>query len=154
MILSTHALLLAGYARHMLRTTDLPSGLERWVWVIYPLGLAILIIASYLIGFRTSPVINKLLWTQWAGGVAALILAGAFWLLSSRQLLIPRKIVNLFQRFSLLNSFYYIIWILYQSLRLVIDWINSILEGDGGILWAVLLLTLLLSLLARKGFGG
>ena len=153
-ILCSHALLLVGYARHMLRTSELPSGLERWVWVIYPLGLAILIIASYLIEFRTRLVIKELPWTQWAGGAAALSLAGVFWLLSSRQLRIPRQMVNLARRFSTINWFYNTFWILYQSLRLVIDWITSILEGDGGILWAVLLLTLLLSLLARQGFGG
>jgi hypothetical protein len=32
--------------------------------------------------------------------------------------------------------------------------VNLILEGEGGILWALLILTLLFSLLAQSGLGG
>ncbi len=83
-----------------------------------------------------------------------MILAGVFWLLSTRQLRVTRRVVDQARQFFSLDWLYRSIWILYQLLRRLIDWITAILEGDGGILWAMLLLALLLSLLSRQVLGG
>ena len=152
--LVTHSLLICGYIRHILRPTEILSGVERWVWIIYPFGLAVVLIISYLLGFWTRPAIKDIQWTGWGGGAASLILAGAFWMLNSRQLHLPRRVSDTIRRVFSLTWLYSLIWIFYQSLRRVIGWVTLILEGDGGILWAILLLALIFSLLARQGFGG
>ncbi len=152
--LITHGLLICGYTRHMLHPAKMPSGFERWVWVIYPFGLAVLLIISYLLGFLVRPEVQDVPWTGWGAGAAALVLAGAFWLLASREIHLPRLVTDSIRRFFSVAWLDSIIWVIYQTLQRVIDWITQILEGDGGILWAILLLALIFSLLARQGLGG
>ncbi len=152
--LSAHALLLTGYARYMLKEAEPPQGYERWVWIIYPLGLAVLMIPDYALGILTRPGLKAMTATNWAAGAAACILAGLFWYLSSRRIPIPRRAMNMARRLFSLDWLYRSVRIVYHSLRGTIDWITGILEGDGGILWAMLLLVLLLSLMARQALGG
>jgi len=47
-------------------------------------------------------------------------------------------------------SMYRVVEILYELLRRGIQTVNNVLEGDGGLLWAFVLLVLLLSLLMSK----
>jgi hypothetical protein len=152
--LVTHALLLVGYVRHLLRPTIMPPGIERWVWLLYPLGLALLLITFYLVGWWARPAIKEVTWTSWAGGAAALLLAGLFWQLRTRQLRLPHSVATIVRMILSPAWFYGFFLALYRSLRSVIDWITLILEGEGGILWTLLLLALILSLLASQGLGG
>lgn len=152
--LITHSLLLAGYARHALRPTEVPPGLERWVWIVYPAGLGLLVAVTFLVGFLIRPDLHGIPWTAWGGGVAALILTGILWFMRQRQVHLPRRFVGVVQQIFSLTWFYNLFWAVFQALRRLIDWITLILEGDGGILWALLLLVLLLSIFFRQGQGG
>jgi hypothetical protein len=152
--LLAHALLLLGYLRHLLRLSELSSALERWAWAIYSLGLLLLLIVYFFLGFWTQPALKEVSWAGWSGGVAALGLAGILWFLNTRQPRVPRRLVMAILRIFSLNWLYSLIGLLYRSLRYLVDWITLILEGDGGILWAILLLALILSLIARQGLGG
>jgi hypothetical protein len=152
--LVTHALLICGYVAHILRPADMPPVVERWVWVIYPFGLVVLLISAYLLGFLMRPAIEDVSWTGWAGGAASLVLAGIIWILGTREIHIPWQLTGTIRRVFSINWFSTLIWIIFQAGRGLIDWITLILEGDGGILWAILLLALIFSLLARQGLGG
>jgi hypothetical protein len=50
-----------------------------------------------------------------------------------------------------LNWLYNGFWFIYHRLRLLTGFITEVLEGEGGILWALLFLVLLLALLAGNG---
>jgi hypothetical protein len=50
-----------------------------------------------------------------------------------------------------MNWLYSGFWFIYRRLRLLTGFITEVLEGEGGILWALLLLVLLLALLAGNG---
>jgi hypothetical protein len=152
--LITHGLLLTGYARHMLRPEARLSGVERWVWTIYPLGLIVLLIITYVMGIWVRPDAKNVPWQGWVAGPAAVAMAGVFWFLNSIEFTPPRWLARLIQRVFSFNWLSSVIWIIYQTIRRSIDWINLILEGDGGILWAVLLLVLILSLLVGQSLGG
>jgi hypothetical protein len=152
--LITHALLLTGYVRHLSRPQIMPPGMERWVWLIYPLGLGFLLIIFYLVGLWARPAIKEVSWTGWGGGAAALVLAGVFWQLRTRQLRLPRSVATVARKILSPGWFYSFFSALYRSLHTVTDWNTMILEGEGGILWSFLLLVLILSLLASQGLGG
>jgi hypothetical protein len=62
--------------------------------------------------------------------------------------------VTFLREFFSMGWFYGLLWGAYHLLRRGISSINLILEGEGGILWTLLLLTLLLSLLMQPGLGG
>jgi hypothetical protein len=45
-------------------------------------------------------------------------------------------------------------WAIYRSIGRLIAIVTSIMEGEGGVLWAMVLLVILISLLAQSGLGG
>jgi hypothetical protein len=158
-ILIAHALLMAGYARHALRPAAQLGGVERWVWVIYPLGLALMPFAHVVIALWGRPNVTEPAQAQlsliasWPA-VSALVLAGGMLIFGSRFPDLPAKAMKVLQQAFSFNWLYNLLWSLYHLFRQWITFINQILEGEGGILWTLLLLTLLLSLLAQRGVGG
>lgn len=141
-----HVLLLLGYARHTLRLSGSFSGLERWVVLVYPLGLGLVLLVFYWTGWRANPGPNGLPLVYWLEGPIALLAAvlGFYWIhRNERQWAQYRS--NLERGFSQG-------WLTsgtrfgYQMLDRLVGFLTLVLEGEGGILW-VLLWTLLLALL-------
>lgn len=153
-----HALLLAGYARHALRRGQRLEGVERWVWAIYPLGLFSLPFAHLLIAWRggtgsniTSGVSS---WMQIIPSLVVLSLATLFWRL---QLIKPDWVMAVGKVLTPSISFgwvYKVLWWSYRSVGKGVDFITRVMEGQAGVLWAFLLLTLLFAFLAQTGLGG
>jgi hypothetical protein len=156
----SHALLLAGFLRHSMRTTILPGDnprnpqVERWIWFVYPLGLVVLPVSHFLIsiwsldaniGFSPSTYLN---------GLAASALGFAFWYIS-QYLSTPRvsdPLLTIDQTSSQVLSFSWLyrpIWYLYKQLQHLSKLAYSLLEGDGGILWAIVLFFFFLMFLQR-----
>jgi hypothetical protein len=149
--LPAQALLLTGFFRHALHPgeTSLESQ-EKWVKIIYPTGLLILISSALLLGF----------W-GWAGAltigfwwlaIAVFLLAILFTFLAFRFLSrIPTSRLS-----SQLTGFLQIKWFysplswLYTLLRRIADLITSSLEGEGGLLWTFLILVLILSIFSSR----
>lgn len=151
------ALLLAGYARHSLRPGEDPAGLDRWMQSVYPAGLAILPISAWIIFIfggnflRLSP--------GWWFSVMALILAAgiqAVRMLRRRtaqeegqpkpiSLVVRERVLSGLEIFFRLEWLYGLFWLAYRLLQRFIRNLTVILEGDGGVLWALLLLALLIS---------
>lgn len=154
--LISQGIFMAGYLRHALRPGLSLTGVERWVWAIYPAGLALLPLTQVLITWwgrapeAVSGEIFPPLTASWPG-LASLALAGLFIFLGRRGGSIPRSLVTAFRRVFSFGWLYRLLWSVYHSLARWIGWINLILEGEGGILWTLLLLALLFSLLAQRG---
>ena len=175
LFLIAHALLLTGYLRHMLRMYPTLSGAERWLWFVYPLGLALPPAAYLWISWWSRPGASgslqaQPLWLEsWPGLVSLLLTALFSWIvlvgrkglraaLSSAQQPLaspaaaqtPGYVTKLQSIFSL-SWLYRILWSAYFVARRGFALTSHVLEGPGGILWALLLLTLLLSLLIQVG---
>ncbi len=150
--LPAQALLIAGFLRHALHPgeTSLESQ-EKWVQIIYPTGLMILLTVAILLGLWGWPG-ARIIGLWWLSFVVILLAAG-FTALATRNLVwMPAgnpssqwtQIFRLERFYSFLNG-------LYKLFRLVADVVTSSLEGDGGLLWSFLLLVLILSILSTRG---
>lgn len=152
-IVVAQSLLIAGYLRHLLRPGQSLAGVERWVWVVYPLGL-VTILASQIV----------IAWWGLADGIllarsqiAPKLLAGTFcialtliWVyLYRRGFGIPDLIAGIFRRVFSLGWAYRILWGFYQYIRRLVNTLSFVLEGQGGFLWALLLLILILAFLLQ-----
>lgn len=157
--------LLWGYVRHVMRRREELYRMERWVHTVYPAGLAFLILAQWAIGalgWRGSFTIG--VWwasasavvTAAAGGVLAYsfrgVLAGdepasnraisLIWVLA-----FARRAAAVLAAVFRLNWLYRFIGGVYAALQHVVQLITAMLEGDGGILWSLVMLAMLVSLI-------
>jgi hypothetical protein len=159
LFLAAHALLMAGYLRHSLREGQQLAGVERWIWLIYPWGLALIPLSQIIITVWAGTSISvqsqsfpPLLQSWPALAVFALFLLITVWRLRRNDR--PIQVADSLRRFFNYDWLYRLVWSIYRALGRLIAFINLILEGEGGILWTLLLLTLLLSFLAQFGPGG
>ncbi len=146
--LPAQAFLLAGFVRHALHPGE--SSLEsqpRWVQVIYPLGLFLLLATSILLGLWGWDGARQV-GHWWAALVVLTLTAGlvALALTVLQRLLHRGGGANPWADTLRLNWLFESIWAAYRFLGRVSNIITNALEGDGGILWSFLLLVLLLSL--------
>ena len=157
--LLVHAFLLAGFTRHIFRgiypaQVLVEEHIERWVWLLYPLGLIFIIVTHFLIGFRLYPNINNVSLIEWVMGPLAIGLAGViiytFWryprIFPQRDTSMSVSPLNNFLSFEWL---YHLFWRFYRLLTRVSALFSTILEGDGGILWALVLFALIFVFLQR-----
>ncbi len=151
--MAAHALLLAGFFQHI-RKIVLPLGAsERWINVIYPLGLMLLSIVHFMIGFWDLPSLGTLPVTAWGGGLAVILIAVLIWRVSLSTPRVPYRVLAIWRRIFSLSWLYGLLWSLYRSLGKAIAGVSLILEGEGGFLWALVLLVALASLFAGQGLG-
>jgi formate hydrogenlyase subunit 3/multisubunit Na+/H+ antiporter MnhD subunit len=157
--LAIQTVLLSGYIRHLLRgvqseTDEKSQHIERWVWVLYPLGVVLLVLAHLLLGWFLLPNVRDLPIVAWLIGPLTLLVAALILFISWRY---PRpfprlnRITNasLSNRLFSLEWLYNFIWQAYRTLSRVITLFSIILEGDGGILWALVLFALIFVFLQR-----
>jgi hypothetical protein len=175
-----HALLISGYIRHAIRPEPMPENSQRWLWVLYPLGLALLPALQMVLfigpmffagpawqvfrqsgdtGLLTTPGnYAHLPVLTWTGSAIALGLAALFlWIKYRRRPNVeltphlPPRLVSIIQKLFSLRWFYDLLGI---SLLLLVRFtrqLTAVLEGEGGILWVLVLLALLVALLLRGG---
>jgi hypothetical protein len=160
-LLFSQMALVFGFIRHALRGVETPTGLERWVWIFYPLGVGLLILVEYYLGWQVWREWMETPGRLWWVGVIVMAVVGGIWYLIYRsETFLP------FRRFSKgmatwgttfwgkvlsLKWFYRFIWVVYHLISRSIAWLTEILEGDGGILWALVFLFLIFSLTLRGG---
>ncbi|MGE5221156.1 MAG: hypothetical protein ACM3PY_01890, partial [Omnitrophica WOR_2 bacterium] len=152
--LIAHALLLAGYIRFILRQGVTLKGVERWVWVIYPLGLFLIICSQYFLGFWSWPKFSAVNSPGWWGGATAAILTVIIWVLSNRKTALPENTMANWRYIFSFNWLYRFFWLAYQGIGRLVSWSTMILEGEGGLLWTLVLLALIFSLVAQRSLGG
>lgn len=153
------ALLLAGYVRHALRPPGTPPNPERWVLVAYPLGLFLLPFTHWILAFFGPGLSIGVWWLPlavigFAFGVLLVYLRNRERVETLTQgwlgLVAGRVGAGLAAVFRL-NWLYRFIWVIYKALQRFVELTTTIMEGEGGVLWALVLLVLLVTLLSGGG---
>ena len=160
----THTMMVLGYLARVLQPGGEAGALESWARLVFPLGLIILIQAIATLGLIGWPGSFTLgIW--WLSLVSNLLTVTAIILIhrlgiSPPHLHIPAKsklgkvIIKLSPRLQPLFS---LEWLhqftrqIYQLISNILQVFSTILEGEGGILWAILLLVLLITILIGGG---
>ena len=150
--LPAQALLMAGFIRHALHPgeTSLESQ-ERWTKVLYPTGLFLLAAIAILLGlWGWEGARNLGLW--WAA-IIANVLAAGFTALALPILIriVPASSSSQWTRIFRLEWLYNTLTTIYKLFGRIANIITSSLEGEGGLLWSLLLLALILSVLSTRG---
>jgi hypothetical protein len=165
--IASHVFLVLGYARHALKVGEPLNGMERWVQLIYPFGLMILPIIHlalglggwdgsrtvgvwwaslcsvffsslfgygyYRFGYGLPAVSGPSPWNWWRTALGKVYV----WITGALSLAWLYRLIGGFYRF----------------LGRLVNIVTIILEGDGGVLWAFVLLILLLTILRTGGVG-
>lgn len=146
---SIHILMIFGYLRHISHIVDDPPIIERWIWALYLPGLAVLIIAHFVLGFFSLPDLNSLVLAGWLSGVIVSVISLILWQRARNRL---RTFDFVDSSLTRLEPVLHLSWI-YHPLRSIyllmgrfITLISTILEGEGGLLWTMLIVLLLFSL--------
>lgn len=165
-IILAHAILVMGFVRHLLAERASTEEMEGWAKTTYTLGLMILG-ASYWVtgvfGWEGSLTVGN--W--WASAVSSVLCVGgvigftAIKRTAHRQpelagnwfALLAGRVANILARFITLGWFYRLAALVFSLLQRLVNFISLLLEGEGGIIWAFVLLTLILSLLLPGGGG-
>jgi hypothetical protein len=150
-----HALLLTGYLRHSLgESTDL-SHSERWVRALYPLGLGLLPLSHLWIAWRTPlPAASTGIYSEWWAGVLIIGLSALIVFWGQKDIQLPAILTPIWSRLFSLGWIANLVWGTYRSILRFVSTMTKIAEGEGGMLWAMVLLVILLSLLVQSGLGG
>lgn len=159
--LCIHLGLVLGALRRLTRRTEMPAVVQGWIWFSYIPGFLILLFVQFFAGWGLVPV-NLGKWQSWQGAfafVGAVILWGLIFC-NPRMESIRRQVrvssvrwIVALERILSLDWFYRAVDAVYQTLGGLVRWITVLLEGEGGILWAVVLLLLLLTLSQQIGMG-
>jgi hypothetical protein len=151
LLLLGQALLLAGYLRHISRVSLHKNlgKLDRSAQYLYPLGIGILLVMLLLLGF----------W-GWVGALqvgslltalTGILLGGAVvWMAPRIRILTPVRAHWIRPTTtSWMDWFFQGLWRFYRIGSRLTGTFSSILEGDGGFMWTLLGLILIISLLAQ-----
>ncbi len=143
LFLAAHALLLFGYARHLLRPAAWLDATQRWAWFVYPLGLALLPGVWFFVQAPLAWQIGGLEGLQqgWAGA-ASLGAAGLLALLARSHWRPPRALVGALERFFSLAWLSGPLLLLYRLVEKFLALLSHLIEGEGGLLWVLVALAL------------
>jgi len=147
--LPAQALLMAGLLRHALHPGETSyESHEKWTKALYPAGLFLLASLAILLGlwgWDGARTIGQLWAAIIANGLAAGFSALAPFVLVR---LVPSSSSTQWTRMFQLERLYDTLTAGYDFLRKIADIITSALEGEGGLIWSLLVLALILSVLA------
>jgi len=163
--LLVHVLLLLGYVRHLLRPEETLSTMERWIRGVYPFGLLVLVATAWLAAFLGWS--GALGLERWWASLSALLLAvvgwfGLRWLLpwwnshpeqTGWVSALAKPVGGVLNNLLSLDWLYQLGAWLYLLVQRLIQALTAILEGEGGVLWVLVLLALLVSLMQSSGAG-
>lgn len=158
-VLVAQGLLLGGYLRHTIRPSPPISGLERWVWIIYPWGLALLPLTHFAIAWWSRPGATGFhqttpTWLESWPGLTGFLLAILFLAWSHRGHMISSRLLTILKSILAIQWLYRFTRNAYDVIRRLFSMVNVALEGSAGVLWALLILTLLLSVFVQSVPGG
>lgn len=165
--------LLLGYLRHTFRPGAGLSEFEGWIRVVYAAGLGILLASFWLVGVTGYPG-SFTLGTWWAGGLLLFLsILAAVWIYfkppfmarwqgrvvdsllpTARRISVLRwirRIGGWLSTFLQMDWLYRLVELIYGLFQQVIKAISALLEGSGGVLWAILLLAMVFALLLGQG---
>ena len=144
----SHAMLLAGFVRHILRPTASRVGYDDqpiWAKNIFPVGIFLLLLTNLLLGlFGWDGSLQPGNWIM--GLIASFLAFGLIWLTPRSRLLNPVRAhwvrpTNT----TWLDWGYQALWNLYRQVGRISDVFTNILEGESGMMWTLLFLALFIS---------
>ena len=147
-LLIGHAFILSGYLKHAFNQQGEKNiGLEpTWVQVFYPIGLSVLPVFIFTISLKE--------WFQtrtyslgWVGSLIV-VLALIIYFLFIRYLKSPLVLKFRYEP-GRVYFFTKIFWSIYHFFRRIITLLTSILEGDGGMLWSIVIIVLFITLVSQ-----
>jgi hypothetical protein len=150
--LPIQALMLAGFIRHALHPGEVSlESQPRWARGLYLCGLIWLILIQILTGlwgWEGAAVVGV-----WWAALISLGMAVGLLLLAIRFLgrVAPSRSSGRWADILRLNWLYRLLWSLFRLAERLSTALTGALEGEGGILWSLLLLVLLLSLFTGGG---
>jgi hypothetical protein len=153
-LLGLQALLVIGFIRHGLCIHSEGAATERWIWLVYTIGLAILLLVQFAIGWTGQPAASGLTIFEWFASFGVTLLTGLILWLYQRKPDWFAKLGSgdLWSRLLSLDWAYPWIGRAFGLIERMLRLLNSTLEGRGGLLWALLWLMMLFSLALQ--FGG
>ena len=157
LLLFVQSLFLVGFARFALETEPRKGGIERWVWIIYPWGLALLPFAQFIIGFFDLPV-GVSLANTWPS-IVVIACAGVLYIQGKRSYKniflfeTGRRIGSVISAIFSFNWLFRLLWRSYVVIGQGMTYFIRVIEGDGGILWALLFLVLLVTIITQIRIG-
>jgi len=153
-LLITYVFLSAGYFRHAFSPGESFKALDRWAQIIYPAGLTLIVISQWLINVVGWP--GSFTWGAWKVIIpTALVLSALSFLFYRRG---NNGDVNSLRTWHKelgtrigrpLTNFFSLNWLnalpkwIYKGAAAIVYFVSAVLEGDGGILWALLIVALL-----------
>ena len=156
------ALLMVGMIRHAMTPGDALRDMQGWIRVAYPMGLFLLGASAWLIVLLGTG--QSLIVGPWAVSLASsLVAVGMLFAIyrwrstasENRRFGWLQSIVRVVGKW--LTSFFNLRWLyallndFMRSIRRLVEGLSEILEGEGGVLWVLVLLALLLTLLLPEG---
>jgi hypothetical protein len=151
-LIAAHAMLVAGYVRHSLRTTSRVIHEDQPIWAknVYPFGISLLLLMTIVLGlFGWNGTLQ--LGNSVVGILVALLAGGLVWLSPRLRILNPVRAHWVRPASaSWLDIGYTALWNLYRQLGRVSNGISNVLEGDSGILWTLVFLALFISLFIQR----
>jgi len=149
------SIIILGYLRHATITDTLLTQKEKWTWLTYPLGLFILILSHWLI-FLISDLRWYLSGILYAS-IAAFLLPLILYFLIRKFLReseysdflqrILKPIGNFIIRLLSFRWVYNQIWSFLGMFQRIVNVFTNILEGQGGIVWVIVFLIMLITLI-------
>lgn len=151
-LLLAQALLLAGYLRHAMRAPLRANyeTLDRAAQYLYPVGIGILLTALLLLGLWGWDGAHKV--GTWPIALIGTLLGGAIiWMAPRIRSLTPIRAHWIRPATtSWMDWFFNGLWSLYRLAGRLFNTLSAILEGDGGFMWTILFLVLLISLMTQR----
>jgi hypothetical protein len=127
---------------------------ERWVWLLYPIALTFILVTNLLIGMLNQPRLAEASAIMWGMGAATIGVSIMFGYFLTRYLGVPFAIDQVRRADMRSSAFslswvYRFLWRIFRVLTRITSLVSAILEGDGGILWALVLFALIFVFLQR-----
>jgi hypothetical protein len=145
--------LFLGFARQSERKGDSLIGVERWVWLIYPFGLLLLPLAFFTYGWLNRPSLAEVPLAGWlVGPITVLMAIPGVWLRRQEARLTGRFLESIRSLFSF-SWFFNLVNAVFHLVERFVRFVSDILEGEGGVLWALLWVVMLITLI-WAGWGG
>jgi hypothetical protein len=155
----SQSLLFGGFIRHALSGIYPNPGqqnihIERWVWFLYPIGLLFTLSAHLLLGVSVYPKLAQVPLSSWILGPLTVMIGGFILYFSWQSPQVfhnanHSRITNLWNNIISLEWLYRYLWKLFRTIARLFTLISSMLEGEGGIIWALVLFALIFVLLQR-----
>lgn len=157
-LIIAQAFIFLGYFSSALRPRNEQSPPDRWVWLVYPPGLLLLIAVHWIIFIWGRPGLSRgvdgfpPLSASWPA-VISLIIAGSLAFVNRLGIRSPGPRIRAAQRFLSVEWIFGVLWSIYRGIGRFFNFLDLIFEGGGAILWTLLFLVLVIALFIQLSGG-